>query len=91
MIRQIFLPKLTLATSLNFLGDWCKNGKDHPKTVTLYKAILSYATNGDKLITCILDECVERGGNDDINSHESYLRVSFTSLGSSKKPTRNDS
>jgi len=73
------------------LGDWCKNGKDHPKTVTLYKAILSYATNGDKLITCILDECVERGGSDDINSHESFLRVSFTSLGSSKKPTRQSS
>ena len=91
MIRQIYLRKLILATSLIFLGDWCKNGKDHPKTVTLYKAILSYATNGDKLITCILDECVERGGNDDINSHESFLRVSFTSLGSSKKPTRDDS
>ena len=39
--------------------DWCKNGKEHPKSITLYKAILKYATNGDKLITRILDEILE--------------------------------
>ena len=74
------------------LGDWCKNGKEHPKSITLYKAILKYATNGDKLITRILDDCVERGGNEDINSQDSYLRVNFACLGaSSKDPNRYDS
>ena len=76
---------------IDILGDWCKNGPNHPKSITLYKAILSYATNGDKLITRILDKSVERGGNEDLNSQESFLRVSFTSLGSSKNTNKHQS
>ena len=68
-------------------GDLCKNGKDHPNAITVYKAILSYTTNGDQLISRILDNCVHRGGHEDINSKDSYLKVNFVTL-TSKDPSR---
>lgn len=70
----------------HILGDLCKNGKDHPYSVTVYKAILSHATNGDKLISTILDQSVQRAGDANPNSADSYLNINFARLISSRKP-----
>lgn len=76
---------LSLIKANYFSGDFVKNAQGH--TQTLYKAILSQVTNGDKLISTILDKSVERGGDEDTNSPNSYLQINFSSLVSSKRPT----
>ncbi len=65
------------------LGDLCKiaNGK----VVTVYKGILSHVTNGDQLISDLLDQSVQRGGAVDVNSINSYISINFRPLLSSKR------
>ena len=65
------------------LGDYCKNGPQHTSKMTVYRAILTHATNGDKLITQILNQSVSKEGIEDTS--DSYLKVNFSALYSSGK------
>ena len=70
------------------LGDLCQNGKSS-KIVTVYRAILTEATNGNQLVKQLLDQSVTQGGkNQDFNHPESHLKIDLGIFLSKKNERR---
>ena len=68
------------------LGDLCRNGKS-TKIVTVYRAILTETTNGNKLVKNLLDQSVSQVGNN-FNHAESHLRIDLGIFLSKKNERR---
>ena len=45
--------------------------------MTVYRAILTEATNGNKLVNYLLDQSVSQGGHEDPNHVDSHLKIDF--------------
>ena len=68
------------------LGDLCRNGKS-TKIVTVYRAILTETTNGNKLVKRLLDQSVSQVGNN-FNHAESHLQIDLGIFLSKKNERR---